>query len=255
MKWTQAGHRVSSQLESLTSNVDVESRSQAILRPAKSSHNECSSHSSVNLPFHSVSGAQTLVWHLLPARHHTDQGTSCLMQHLTAPSASLKNNYESLTSRGRTQCESAFQRKYTRLHFHIWKLWFTTQCAPSERAGATCASLNPGPGFISSWGSPWIFNVTRVFSLSRNLHPANLRWVRDDSPWPTYWTQLEKQLLACSLPEKIQQSQNIPSITSSSPHVISDYLTWRRVLSSLWVFHKQRGTIIMFDIFAPKEMI
>lgn len=106
-----------------------------------------------------------------------------------------------------------------------------TQCAPSQRAGATCASLNPGPGFISSWGSPWIFNVTLVFSLSRNPHPANLRWVRDGSPWPTNWTQLEKQLLACSLPEEIQQSQNIPSITSSSPHTW--YLTtWHDVVSS-----------------------
>lgn len=62
-------------------------------------------------------------------------------------------------------------------------------------------------------------------------HPANLRWVRDGSPWPTNWTQLEKQLLACSLPEEIQQSQNIPSITSSSPHTW--YLTtWHDDVSS-----------------------
>lgn len=77
-----------------------------------------------------------------------------------------------------------------------------------------------------------------LYSLSHNPHPANLRWVRDGSPWPTYW------MFAA---EEIQQSHNIPSIMSSSPHVMSDYLPRRRVHSSRWIFLVQLGRISTFD--------
>lgn len=44
------------------------------------------------------------------------------------------------------------------------------QWAPAESSGSTCSSLNPGPGFISSWDSPWIFSVTWVFIAWATIH-------------------------------------------------------------------------------------